>query len=74
MNILDKVRSFAESRKEIAKKELDKLGYFDENWDRICDLVGEDTILAYRLGIYETMYSLMIELLKILDEDTEVQK
>ena len=71
MNILDKVRSFAESKKEIAKKGLDKLGYFDENWDRICDLVGEDTILAYRLGIYETMYSLMIELLKILDEEVD---
>ena len=71
MSILDKVRLFAESRKEIAKKELDKLGYFDENWDRINDLVGEDVILAYRLGLYDAMYNLMDALLKVLDEEVD---
>ena len=73
MSILDKVRLFAESRKEIAKKELDKLGYFDENWDRINDLVGEDVILAYRLGLYDAMYNLMDALLKVLDEEADAE-
>jgi len=66
--IKEEIVEFAKSRREKAKSELEKLGYFDENWCRINDLVGEDIGLAYRLGRYEATYDLMNELLRVVGE------
>jgi len=64
----EEIVKFAESKRKKAKNELEKLGYFDENWCRINELVGGDIGLAYRLGRYEATYDLMNELLRVVGE------
>jgi len=69
--MIDKIKIFAESRKEVAQKELEKFGYFDD-WDDINELAKGDVVLAYKIGSFEMMYSLMDTLLTLIEEaDTE---
>ena len=70
MNELDKIRLFAESRRDMAKKVLDEFGYF-KDWDNIRDLVGDDVVLAYKLGIHDSMYHLMDALLRVIETEIE---
>ena len=66
----EKIKLFAESRRDIAKKVLDEFGYFGE-WVRIEDLVGDNVVLAYKLGIHDSMYHLMDALLRVIETEIE---
>ena len=70
--MIDKIKKFAESRKEIARKELEKFGFFDEDWEKVENLTKGNVCLAYKIGKFETMYDLMDTLLRLIEEaDTE---